>query len=123
MNKRVFGLLTTIMLVVSLVSLPSYAEQTAGYDTSGRTKVASVKNDTVNPATAFGRLQPTYGVAILQICNSNGTLVYVSDTYPVYPWHGNISCGIGANGVIRSYYVLPDETSTNIYGKLKYGLS
>lgn len=122
MKKRVLSLFSAMMLLICMTAVTVFADLSASYNTTGRTKVREVTNYSKKKQEAFGRLEPAYGVAILELCNASGTQVHVSDTYPVYPWHGDITYEIGANGGVISYWVRPGTGATYIYGTLKYGI-
>ena len=123
MRKRLFGLITAMMLLIGMTAVTVFADMSASYNTTGRTKVAEVTNYSTKKQQAFGRLVPTYGTAILELCNASGSQIKASDTYPVYPLHGNITCDIGANGGVISYWVRPGTGYTYVYGTLYYGIN
>lgn len=123
MRKRFLSMITAMMLLIGMTAVTVFADLSVSYSTTSRTNFAEVTNYSTQKQQAFGRLVPTYGVAILELCNANGSQTLASDAYPVYPLHGNITCEIGANGGVISYYVSPGTGYTYVYGKLYYGIN
>lgn len=121
MKRRVITLATLLILVISIVSVNVLAT-TKNYSTNARQQKGSATNGPYSYQTAYGKLIPSTGVAILQICNAAGTSVHVQGTYPVYPQNPNRTEYEISPSETVTFYVKPANAGENISGTIVYGI-
>ena len=117
MKRKMIVLCATVMLVVGMVSVNSFA-----YNVTTRQKIGSIYNGNNYSRTAYGILHPSGGVAELQLCSYSGGTVYARGTYPANPINPNRTrCSIPSYGY-RYVFVEPLPNGSQAWGSEEYGL-
>lgn len=123
MRRRIITITTLVMLIVSVISVNVLASKdtSTSYDTTTRQYIGSVTNDN-GAIYAYGKLTPSHGVARLQICNWNGTIVRAYGVYPTYPQNTSKTRYSISSGETVTFYVKPEISGEYVWGGAKYGL-
>ena len=121
MKRKLIVLTTVMMLAVGIIAVNSAAFTTT-YNTTTKTKIATIHNTTASEKSAYGILYPSGGTAQLQLCDINGYTVYASG---IYYAGANLPhrtrCSIPTGGY-RYVFVKPVPSGTQIWGNAEYGI-
>lgn len=125
MRRKMFILLTAMLLVAGMFMVTVLAGTMSGsYSTTTRQKVGTAYNSSGDIRTAYGHLYPgaTSPAAVLQICNSNGTVVKATGTYSASsPNPNDTTCPIFV-GETLSFYVKPVVSGQYVWGNESHGI-
>lgn len=119
--KRGVLVLCMMLLVINVATEVCLASINMMYNTSTRQKIGALTNDSATTQTAYCRLIPISGSALLQICNATGSIIYESQIYPVYPQNQSYTTVGCSSGATISFFVKPVVAGEYIWGYAEIG--
>lgn len=122
MRKNMIALFVVVLFVIVSVTGTLFAGITTTYNTSTRQKIGAITNYASVTKLASGKLFPSSGLARLQICNADGTIVLAYEDYYVNPQNPSyVTCSV-SSGVTVSFYVKSVQNGQQVYGSMVYGI-